>query len=128
VIGNAQCPAPVAAIDVAPQIFGSAVEQVINDFAVSGPQWVLALIVDNMGSRMWATPKRFASGLMIGGMETVLSRSDQIQRTGNHRQRFSADMQINDGRGLVAILHLLITWVIITQINYLFSVSCAFSS
>jgi len=40
VIGDTQCPAPVAAIDVAFRIFGSAVEQIIDDFAVLGPQRV----------------------------------------------------------------------------------------
>jgi hypothetical protein len=99
-IGDAHGPAMVAAIDVAAQIFGSAVQQVINDFAVLGPQRVLALIIDNVGFKMWATPRRLASGLMIGAMETVcFSRGDQIQRTGNLRQRFSADMQVNHGRG-----------------------------
>jgi hypothetical protein len=49
VIGDAHGPALVAAIDVAAQIFGSAVEQVIDDFAVLGPQRVLSLIVGNMG-------------------------------------------------------------------------------
>jgi hypothetical protein len=72
-IGDAHGPAMVAAIDVAAQIFGSAVQQVIDDFAVLGPQRVLVLIIGNMWfENVGNDTQAFVSGLMIGWHGAVL--------------------------------------------------------
>lgn len=52
----------------------SAVQQIIDDFAVLGPQRVLALIIDNVRLKNRVTPRRLVSGVMTGAMTAVLFR------------------------------------------------------